>query len=92
MLPCALPGLPAPPEAHSAGKLSCQLCRRGAELVFGTPFDIGTYSLLTEMVAHQLSLPAGSSPDDAGCSETGILEHPASFWGYSAPVERQPPW
>ncbi|GGC67316.1 thymidylate synthase [Hoyosella rhizosphaerae] len=41
------------------GKLSCQLYQRSADLFLGVPFNIASYGLLTEMVAHQLGLEPG---------------------------------
>jgi thymidylate synthase len=41
------------------GKLSCQLYQRSADLFLGVPFNIGSYALLTLMLAKQLGLEPG---------------------------------
>jgi thymidylate synthase len=41
------------------GKLSCQLYQRSADLFLGVPFNIGSYALLTLMLAKQVGLEPG---------------------------------
>lgn len=41
------------------GKLSCQLYQRSCDMFLGVPFNIASYSLLTEMIAQQCGLDPG---------------------------------
>lgn len=60
-----LPKMALPPchalfQFHvAAGKLSCQLYQRSADLFLGVPFNIAEYSLLTLMVAQVTDLEPG---------------------------------
>jgi len=41
------------------GRLSCQLYQRSADIFLGVPFNIASYALLTQMIAHVCDLKCG---------------------------------
>jgi thymidylate synthase len=46
-------------DRHGVRRLSCQLYQRSADAFLGVPFNIASYALLTQMIAHVTDLAPG---------------------------------
>jgi thymidylate synthase len=63
--PCQISQMALPPCHCMAqfyvaqGELSCQLYQRSGDMGLGVPFNIASYALLTNMIAHVTSLKPG---------------------------------